>query len=111
MLLGLTTGTILQHEITQRHVRDELNPIFHGPKLFQQFVFVSNSQVEANNLNYVRFHQRRIKVENYTGLADYVTNTVNDQDILAGRFVILTSFFFLNRRELYYDFGIKIWKD
>lgn len=102
----LTTGTIPQHEKTERPVRGEFNAIFHGVKLFQQCVVVSNLQVKANNLNYIRFHQRKIRVESYTGLADNFTNTVNDKEILARRFIILPSFFQgspFNRRALYYD--------
>ena len=59
--------------------------------------------MEANNLNYVGYHQGWLRVENDTGLADHIAN-YNDGQV--GRMVILSSSFQgspHNMKERYHD--------
>ena len=98
-------GTILQHKVSQIAVRDEeFNPILHGGKLFQQWAVDSHLQVEANNLNFVKMNQNRLREENYTNLNDHINNA--NGVVQVGRSVILPSTFQgspRNMRERYMD--------
>ncbi len=50
------------------------NPILHGGKLTQQWIVDSHLQVEANNLNFVKNNQSKLRVEEYQGLMDHISN-------------------------------------
>ena len=96
--------SMLQFKITQLAIRqDVFNPHLHAGKLLQQWIVDSYLQVEANNLNYIRMNQRKLRVERYKGLVDFM-NTNNPG--APGRPVILPSTFQgspRNMRERFYD--------
>ncbi|XP_014790440.1 uncharacterized protein LOC106883814 [Octopus bimaculoides] len=86
--------TMLQHKVSLTPVRDGgFNPVIHGGKLFQQKAVDSYLQVEGNNLDFVRTHQHRLKVEQYHGIADHLQNAVNAANAQIGHTVILPSSF------------------
>src|SRR5258705_9316256 len=64
--------SMLQYKVAQTAVRGDFNPIINSGKLSQQWIVDSCLQVEANNLNFVRFHQSRSRAELFQGLADHV---------------------------------------
>lgn len=74
-------------------VREEFSPIMSAGKLTQQWLVDSYLQVEAHNLDYIRFNQSRLRSELYQGLADYVNTTAAQAGVTAGRPVILPSSF------------------
>ena len=60
-------------------------------------------QVEANNLNYIKTNQKKLRVEQYKGLIDYLNIQTTE---VVGRPVILPSTFQgspRNMRERYHD--------
>ena len=87
-------------------IRDgEFNPLLHGEKLFQQWCVDSHLQVEANNLNFIRSQQKKLKVEQYRNLTVHLQNQT-DGDTQVGSTVILPSSFqgsARNMRERYHD--------
>lgn len=99
--------TILQWKVAQMAVRvGRFNPILHGEKLFQQWAVDSHLQVEANNLNFVRNQQGRLRVNQYRGLMDYLNDQAIRQRTTVGRSVILPSTFQgspRNMREKYHE--------
>lgn len=85
--------SMLQFKVAQTAVRDEFNPVIHAGKLTQQWLVDSYLQVEANNLNYIRFNQKNLRTELYKGLMDHMENVAANQNVPAGIPVILPSSF------------------
>ena len=102
-----TKISMLQYKVAQTAVRAEIfNPILHGGKLFQQWIVDSYLQVEANNLNWIRYHQSSLKVEHYKGLHDHLSTMAENEGARVGKTVILPSTFQgspRNMTENYHD--------
>lgn len=63
-------------------------------------------QIEANNLNYIKFNQSKLRSDLYAGLADHLANAAHHAQLPAGRPVILPSSFQgspHNMTERYHD--------
>lgn len=85
--------TMLQYKTALTAIREDFNPIISAGRLTQQFIVDSYLQVEANNLNYIRTHQQKLRAELYQGLADHIENRGQDGHARAGIPVILPSTF------------------
>jgi PIF1-like helicase/Helitron helicase-like domain at N-terminus len=68
------------------------NPIIHGGKAFQEWVVDLYAQHQANNLNFIRQNQPKLRVENYQALQHYLSN-IDGDGVPAGRPQILPSSF------------------
>src|SRR5258705_9710543 len=88
-----TKVSMMQYKAAQTAIRDYFNPIMSAGKLTQQWLVDSYLQVEANNLNYIRQNQQRLRAEQYQGLADHVANMAQNANFAAGVAVILPSSF------------------
>ncbi|XP_063781333.1 LOW QUALITY PROTEIN: uncharacterized protein LOC134929683 [Pseudophryne corroboree] len=88
-----TYVTMLQYKAALTAIRDEFSPIMYAGKLTQQWLVDSYLQVEANRLNYIRHNQKRLRAEQYQGLADHVANMADHNHIAAGVPIILPSTF------------------
>ena len=99
--------SMLKWKASQLAVREnEFNPILYGEALFQQWAVDSYCQAEANNLNYVKFQQKKLRVEQYRGLMDHLNDVAAEEGIAVGRKVILPTTFQgspRNLREKYHD--------
>lgn len=84
---------MMQYKVAQTAIRDNFNPIIHSGKLTQQWIVDSYLQVEANNLNYIRQNQKKLRIELYQGLVDHIENLAANQNVAAGVPVILPSTF------------------
>ena len=84
---------MLQFKAAMTAIRDDFNPIMSAGKLTQQWLVDSYLQVEANNLNYIRQNQKRLRAEQYQGLADHVANMAENRNMASGVSVILPSSF------------------
>ncbi|XP_065317560.1 uncharacterized protein LOC135925912 [Gordionus sp. m RMFG-2023] len=97
--------SLLQFKIFRLAIREnEFNPIPFAGKLSQQYIVDSYLQVEANNLNFIRQNQPKLRVDEYSGLMDYLETKSNN--IIPGKAVILPSSFQgsqRNMRERYHD--------
>ncbi|XP_065315372.1 uncharacterized protein LOC135924248 [Gordionus sp. m RMFG-2023] len=97
--------SLLQFKIFRLAIREnEFNPILFAGKLSQQYIVDSYLQVEANNLNFIRQNQPKLRVDEYSGLMDYLETKSNN--IIPGKAVILPSSFQgsqRNMRERYHD--------
>lgn len=60
--------SMLQFKTAQTAIREKFNPIINAGKLTQQWIVDSYIQVEANNLNYIRMKQKKLRAESYKGL-------------------------------------------
>ncbi|KAI9084871.1 hypothetical protein K1719_033277 [Acacia pycnantha] len=56
----------------------ERSVILHGKKLLQQFIVDGYSMVESDRLDYIRNHQKDLRVDLYSGLTDAVTRGETD---------------------------------
>ncbi|XP_063800227.1 uncharacterized protein LOC134968624 [Pseudophryne corroboree] len=88
-----TYVTMLQYKAALTAIRDEFSPIMYAGKLTLQWLVDSYLQVEANRLNYIRHNQKRLRTEQYQGLADHVANMADHNHIAAGVPIILPSTF------------------
>lgn len=88
-----TNVSMLQYKAALIAIRDNFNPILHAGKLTQQWLVDSHLQIEANNLNYIRKNQKRLRTENYLGLHDHLQNVAENENVAAGVPVILPSTF------------------
>ncbi|XP_015189381.1 PREDICTED: uncharacterized protein LOC107073305 [Polistes dominula] len=97
------TISLLQYKIAQLKIKSGVfNPLLHGGKLLQQGAVDSYLQVEANNLNFIKLNQKKLRVDYYKGLVDYVNNNSTD----TSRPILLPSTFQgspRNMRERYHD--------
>ncbi|XP_065323653.1 uncharacterized protein LOC135930793 [Gordionus sp. m RMFG-2023] len=97
--------SLLQFKIFRLAIREnEINPILFAGKLSQQYIVDFYLQVEANNLNFIRQNQPKLRVDEYSGLMDYLETKSNN--IIPGKAVILPSSFQgsqRNMRERYHD--------
>jgi hypothetical protein len=69
------------------------SPIRLGGKLYQHYLVDAYVKIEQDKLDYIRFHQNELKVENYKALQDYVTTTADKLGKNVGRTIILPSSF------------------
>ncbi|KAI9087179.1 hypothetical protein K1719_030814 [Acacia pycnantha] len=53
--------------------KSEISVILHAKKLLQQFIVNGYSMVESDRLDYIRKHQKELRVDLYSGLSDAVT--------------------------------------
>ena len=59
------------------------NTLFWGGKLFQQYVVDAWASIEQSKLNWVRFHQKELRVDVYQGLRDAAMGDRNENINLA----------------------------
>jgi hypothetical protein len=85
--------TMLQYKAALLAIRGDFNPILSGGKLTQQYIVDSYLQVEANNLNFIRTRQNKLRTELYQGLADHVEQQEKNSKVPPGIPVILPSSF------------------
>ncbi|KII68454.1 hypothetical protein RF11_10812 [Thelohanellus kitauei] len=85
--------SMLQYKAALTAIRGDFNPVMNSGKLTQQWLVDSYLQIEANNLNYIRQNQKRLRAEQYKGLADHVSNMIHKNCTAAGIPVILPSSF------------------
>jgi len=107
---GLTknnsTGNVthLQFYAYRIAIRNEFNPILHGGKLFQQFVVDVYVRIEANRLNWIKFNQKKLRAESYSGLVDYVAGICDQNQCKLGKLVILPSSFQGSPRAMHQNY-------
>ena len=93
-----TNITKLQYPAAQTAITDRFNPQINAGKLTQQWIVDSYLQIEANNLNFIRQHQKQLRAELYQGLADHLKNAA--QNISVGVPVIFLSSFVGSPRNM-----------
>ncbi|KAI9121462.1 hypothetical protein K1719_008495 [Acacia pycnantha] len=86
----LTPREYLSFRLMRR--TNERSVILHGKKLLQQFIVDGYSMVESDRLNYIRNHQKELRVDLYCGISDAVTRGETDPSS-TGRRIILPSTF------------------
>jgi hypothetical protein len=85
------------------HSRPGVQPLLHwGGNLFQQFVVDAWASIEQNNLNWIKFHQKELRADVYSGLRDAVLGDIDNNINLAehGRRIILPSSFLGSERYM-----------
>ncbi|KAI9128852.1 hypothetical protein K1719_000335 [Acacia pycnantha] len=73
-------------------MRSERSVILHGKKLLHQFIVDGYSMVASDRLDYIRMHQKELRVDLYSGISNAVTRGETDPSS-TGRRVILPSSF------------------
>lgn len=75
------------------------NYILKCRRLFHQYAVDMYAKIESERLNFIRFHQRNLRCEEYIHLRDEVNNDGNVQDI--GQLIILPSTFTGSPRHMH----------
>jgi hypothetical protein len=88
-----TKVTLLQFYAHRLAFRDTFSPIFHGGKLFQQYVVDAYVRTEAARLHFIRMKQQEFRVELYQGLMDHINSRAEQQQLTPGKIVVLPSSF------------------
>ena len=73
--------------------KDIFSSFLHAGKLTQQYIVDAYAKMEANRLEWFRWHQNDIRAELYDGLYDYVTFDATENEHAVGKRVILPSSF------------------
>jgi hypothetical protein len=73
--------------------RGDFNPILQGKALFQQYVVDAYVKVEETRLEWQRKNQKKLRVESYKGLSDYLQLAADQRGAIPGRMVVLGSSF------------------
>ncbi len=74
-----------------RIIRNKTFSLLHcARKLFLQYICDAYCRIEANRLNFIRKHQKELRVDLYKGLLDYIRD---NREGLIGRSTVLPSSF------------------
>lgn len=60
------------------------NPLHYAGKLYQQYLVHAYARTEANNLNYLRKSQSKLRIESYQGLMDHLNTVANSNAATIG---------------------------
>ena len=71
----------------------DFNPLRTGGKLYHQYLVDGYVKTEQDRLDYIRLHQKELKVESYKVLKDYLQETADKLGKGVGKNVILPSSF------------------
>lgn len=74
-------------------VRGEFNQFLNAGKLTQQYIVDAYVKIELNRLNWIREHQKDLHAEIYQGLMDHLHSKAGGNGLLAGKRIILSSYF------------------
>lgn len=74
-------------------VRPTFATFIHARKLSQQFIVDAYCQIESLRLQYIRTHQKDLRVEQYRGLYDYIKGRSQGENYQIGKTIILPSTF------------------
>lgn len=73
--------------------RGQFNPLHHAGKLYQQYLVHAYCRVEAQNLSFIRYNQKSLRVERYQALMDYLVDAAQGRNMRPGNLVILPATF------------------
>jgi len=72
---------------------NEFNVFILDRRLFQQWLVDSYVKMEKDRIDYCKAHQKKLRIESYQGLRDYLQTTANNLNARLGKMVILPSTF------------------
>jgi hypothetical protein len=91
-------------------IRGYFNPLLCARRLTQQYIVDAYVKPEANDLNYIRMHQKEIRCDSYSNVLSHHMSELNEQSSSTGtpvgKKIILPSSFSgcpRNMQELYQD--------
>ena len=85
--------TLLHYYALLLSVRSDSSAFLHSGKLTQQFIVDAYCKMEADRLDWVRNNQKKLRVEFYKGLHDYIRGRAESGNYNIGKAVILPSTF------------------
>ncbi|XP_021967368.1 uncharacterized protein LOC110862486 [Folsomia candida] len=81
-------------------VRETFSPFLSAGKLTQQYFVDAYVKAEANDLNFVRQNQSKLRAGSYDALVDYMDSVAEQDGIVPGKPIILPSTFQGSRRNM-----------
>ena len=85
-------------------VRNDDSPILRSGKLCQQYVVDGYVRAEANDLNYIKTHQKELRADTYSCLMDHVSNEEVVGDSRIGKPIVLPSYFQGSPRNMHQNY-------
>jgi hypothetical protein len=89
----LNKVTPLQFYAYRLAIRQSFSPLFYGRKLFQQYIVDTYVRVEAHRIKWIRENRKKLRVQKYQGLMDYIHTQAQQTGMNPGTIVILPSSF------------------
>ncbi|XP_028779075.1 uncharacterized protein LOC114735542 [Neltuma alba] len=86
----LTIREYLAFRLMDRNIEESV--LLHSKRLLQQFIVDGFTMVESERLDYIRRHQRELRVDLYKGLADAITRGETDASNTGKRIILPSSF-------------------
>lgn len=80
--------------------RGTFNQLLHAGRLTQQYIVDAFLKVNGQRKQWNKSNQKRLRVDLYLGLMDYVQNQASKQHLKARRMVILPSTFIGSKRAM-----------
>ena len=74
----LTALQYYSYRLSYRPNEKNFSPLLYGGRLTQQFFIHAYIIIESNRMNYLRNHQKELRIECYQGLLDYVLNSASN---------------------------------
>ncbi|XP_035713810.1 uncharacterized protein LOC118438127 [Folsomia candida] len=81
-------------------IRETFNPFLSAGKLTQQYFVDAYVKAEANDLNFVRQNQSKLRASNYDALVDFIDSAAEQDGLVPRRPIILPSTFQGSRRNM-----------
>ena len=95
---------MLQFYAYRLAVRPGFSLLHTGGKLFQQYVVDAYVKTEGSRLQFLRYNQSSLRVEQYQRLIDHIANRAAHDNVQPGRTVILPSTFIGSPRNMQQNF-------
>ncbi|XP_028764312.1 uncharacterized protein LOC114722451 [Neltuma alba] len=86
----LTIREYLAFRLMDRNIKESV--LLHSKRLLQQFIVDGFAMVESERLDYIRRHQRELRVDLYKGLVDAITRGETDASNTGKRIILPSSF-------------------
>ncbi|XP_055352995.1 uncharacterized protein LOC129598933 [Paramacrobiotus metropolitanus] len=96
--------TQLQFYSYRLAIRSNFSVLHASGKLFQQYIVDAYVRVEGSRLQFIRLNQKQLRAESYAGLLDHINTVAEDNNIAAGRVVVLPSTFIGSPRNMYQNY-------
>jgi len=78
-------------------IRDKTFSLIHyGRKLFHQYVVDAYTKIEANRINFIKQNQKELRADLYSGLTDFIKESLNGVIEKIGKTFVLPSTFKVN---------------
>lgn len=85
------TVSIREHAAYRLAIRNAFSILHYSRKLFQQWIVDTWCRIEGLNLRYVKDHQKKMHIDSYKNLLEFIRRRANDRNERVGKIFVLPS--------------------